>query len=51
MKFAPGGKHVMLFGVVPNVHAGEKVPLTLRFASGHTVTAVADVAVPGAEAR
>ncbi|WP_010544353.1 copper chaperone PCu(A)C [Sphingomonas elodea] len=51
VKFAPGGKHVMLFGVVPNVHAGEKVPLTLRFASGHTVTAVADVAVPGAEAR
>lgn len=49
--FAPGGKHVMLFGVVPNVHAGEKVPLTLRFASGHTVTAEADVAVPGAEQR
>jgi hypothetical protein len=51
VKFAPGGKHVMLFGLVPNVHAGEKVPLTLRFASGHTVTADADVAVPGAEQR
>ncbi len=51
VKFVPGGKHVMLFGVVPNVHAGEKVPLTLRFASGHQVTAIADVAVPGAETR
>lgn len=51
VKFVPGGRHVMLFGMVPNVHAGEKVPLTLRFASGHAVTAVADVAVPGAEAR
>ncbi len=51
VKFAPGGKHVMLFGLVPNVHAGEKVPLTLHFASGHEATAVADVAVPGAEGR
>lgn len=51
VKFAPGGKHVMLFGMVANVHSGEKVPLTLRFASGHTATAVADVAVPGAEQR
>ncbi|WP_084444970.1 copper chaperone PCu(A)C [Sphingomonas sp. TDK1] len=51
VKFAPGGKHIMLFGMVPNVHGGEKVPLTLRFASGHTLTAEADVAVPGAEGR
>lgn len=43
IRFAPGGKHVMLFGVVPNVHPGEKVPLTLRFASGRTVTAEADL--------
>jgi copper(I)-binding protein len=51
VKFVPGGKHVMLFGMVANVHAGEKVPLTLRFASGHQATAIADVAVPGGETR
>jgi len=36
---------------VPNLHAGERVALTLHFASGHEATAVADVAVPGAEQR
>lgn len=48
VKFAPGGKHVMLFGVVPNVHAGEKIPITLHFASGRAVTTMADLAAPGA---
>src|SRR3546814_12502294 len=29
--FAPGGKHVMLFGVNPSVKPGATIPLTLTF--------------------
>lgn len=32
--FEPGGKHVMLFDVAPDLRAGEKAPLTLTFADG-----------------
>ncbi|UZK65977.1 copper chaperone PCu(A)C [Sphingomonas sp. M1-B02] len=32
--FAPGGKHVMLFDLGPNVKAGERIPLALSFAGG-----------------
>lgn len=35
--FEPGGKHVMLFDIAPTLKAGEKAPLTLRFASGKTI--------------
>jgi copper(I)-binding protein len=31
---APGGLHVMLIGIVAPLTPGERVPLTLRFASG-----------------
>jgi periplasmic copper chaperone A len=37
VKFEPGGKHVMLFDVSPQVRAGERVPLTLAFADGKKV--------------
>jgi copper(I)-binding protein len=37
VEFKPKGKHVMLFDVAPNVQAGERVPLTLRFADGKTI--------------
>lgn len=32
--FAPGGKHVMLFDLGPQVAAGKRIPLALSFASG-----------------
>jgi periplasmic copper chaperone A len=32
--FAPGGRHVMLFDLGPAVKAGQRIPLTLSFASG-----------------
>ena len=32
--FAPGGKHVMLFQIGPQVTAGKRIPLALAFASG-----------------
>jgi len=43
--FAPGGKHVMLYGL--KVTAGGTVPLTFTFADGHTVTAPASVVGAG----
>jgi copper(I)-binding protein len=38
LTFAPGGSHLMLFGLSPEVKPGTKVPLTFRFKSGATVT-------------
>lgn len=34
VKFAPGGKHVMLFDIAPTLQPGTKAPLTLSFADG-----------------
>lgn len=45
--FAPMGKHVMLFGVPASVKPGGTLPLTLRFADGHTVGADAKVVSAG----
>jgi len=45
--FAPGGKHVMLFSVGPNVKAGDTVPVTLSFASGRKIEAPAKVVGAG----
>lgn len=50
IKFAPGGKHVMLFDVSPKVTEGSKMPLTLTFASGAKVETQADVVAAGADA-
>lgn len=47
VKFAPGGKHVMLFDVTPDIHAGDKAPLTLGFADGKNVEVQAVVVGPG----
>jgi periplasmic copper chaperone A len=44
--FAPGGRHVMLFGLKP-VQPGGTIPLTLTFASGHEVTVDAKVVAAG----
>lgn len=41
--FAPGGKHVMLFDVGPNLRAGTRAPLTLNFADGSSVKVEAQV--------
>jgi copper(I)-binding protein len=45
--FAPGGKHVMLFDVAPELRAGEKVPLTLSFADGKKIEVQAVVVGTG----
>jgi len=41
--FAPGGKHVMLFGLSDVVKAGATVPMTFTFASGRKVAVTAKV--------
>ncbi|MEI9928599.1 MAG: copper chaperone PCu(A)C [Sphingomonas sp.] len=41
--FAPGGRHVMLFDVGPNLHAGTRAPLTLNFADRRAITVDAQV--------
>ncbi len=38
LTFAPGGSHLMIFGLAADVKPGGKVPLTFRFKSGATVT-------------
>lgn len=45
--FAPGGRHVMLFGLDPALRPGERIPLTLAFAGAAPVTADAEVRAPG----
>ncbi len=45
--FEPGGNHVMLFGVSPQVRAGHRVPLSVRFEKGQPVTVQAKVVGAG----
>lgn len=45
VSFAPGGKHVMLYGL--KAQAGGSVPLTFTFADGKTLTAQAKVVGAG----
>jgi copper(I)-binding protein len=48
--FAPGDKHVMLFGLKPTVRAGTTTPITFTFASGQKITVNAKVMPPGGSA-
>jgi copper(I)-binding protein len=45
--FAPGGKHVMLFGLKSDVKPRGTTPLTFTFASGRTITVDARVVGAG----
>ena len=47
VKFAPGGRHAMLFDVSPKIQAGDTAPLTLHFASGTNVQVSAKVIAAG----
>lgn len=50
LTFAPGGAHLMLFGLSADVKPGGKVPLTFRFKSGATVTLDAEARAASATA-
>jgi copper(I)-binding protein len=43
---APGGRHLMLEGLVRALAPGDRIPLVLRLASGDSVLATADVRAP-----
>lgn len=45
--FAPGGRHVMLFDVAPDLKPGATAKLTLAFADGTTMTTDARVVAAG----
>lgn len=47
IRFEPGGKHIMLIDLSPQVRAGGKIPLRLSFANGKTIEVQADVRTPG----
>jgi copper(I)-binding protein len=47
VSFAPGGHHVMLFGVAPSLKAGDRMPLSLRFAKGKPLEVKAQVVATG----
>lgn len=46
VKFAPGGKHLMLFDIAPAA-AGKPFPMTFTFANGRTVTVEARAIAAG----
>lgn len=48
LSLAPGGNHLMLFGLAPDVKAGDSIPLTLRFKSGRTIAVDARTVAPAA---
>ena len=48
--FAPGGRHVMLFGLDPVVKPGTAVPLRLGFSDGTTAEAEAKTVAAGDDA-
>lgn len=50
LTLAPGGSHLMLFGLAPDVKPGGKLPLTFRFKSGATVTLDAEARAASAAA-
>jgi copper(I)-binding protein len=43
LKFAPGGNHLMIYGLSPQVKAGGAMPITLSFKSGAKVDVKAAV--------
>lgn len=47
VEFKPGGKHVMLYDLSPDIRAGATIPLRLSFADGKTVEVTAAVRAAG----
>lgn len=47
VRFAPGGKHAMLFDIRPGIAVGGTMPLTFRFEGAPEVTVQAEVRAPG----
>lgn len=43
VRFEPGGLHLMMFGAVQHLRAGDRIELELRFANGRRLTTQAEV--------
>lgn len=50
IKFEPGGKHAMLFGMAERIEAGGQVPIHFRFSGGQEAKTVAHVVAAGESA-
>lgn len=50
LQFAPGGNHLMLFGLAADVKAGDAIPITFNFQSGASLTVNAATRPAGAAA-
>jgi hypothetical protein len=48
VRFAPGGNHLMLFGLADGIRPGQAIPVTLSFQSGTTATVQAEARSPAA---
>jgi copper(I)-binding protein len=48
LSFSPGGRHLMLFDLIPNLHEGDAATLTFHFAGGRSESVAAHVARGGA---
>lgn len=51
LAFQPGGNHLMLFGISPDVKPGDTVPVTLVFRSGDRIVVNAEARAAGAPAK
>lgn len=51
LTFAPGGRHLMVYGLRDDLAAGATIPLTFRFRSAPPITAEARLLPPGAGAH
>lgn len=43
VQIAPGGYHLMIMDLQRDLHTGDKIALTLKFASGKSITVEADI--------
>ncbi len=49
VRFAPGGNHLMIFGLRSDVKTGATVPLDFHFAGGRVVRVTATTVAPGGD--
>jgi periplasmic copper chaperone A len=47
VRFAPGGRHAMLFGIDPSIKPGDRITLTFRLSPPVEIVAEAEVRGPG----
>ena len=50
-QFAPGGLHIMLFGLKQPLHAGQSLTMSLQTQQGKSIKVVANVARPSAHSH